>query len=974
MNNQSYLYNNPNTGIKNISDIGIRKKIKYYVFLDASGSQNVQNSPIQSFIDKIEDNDTYLSTFGHYGDSNTFNDGWTHKLTSKISFNWSTHTYLINKGLRMLPSNDPIHLVFQGDGVFDDPLNVVLDRNIDKLQNVKSLTFVFSPWTQDRIINILQNDISKVLEKVKSAIGKPNFVKLQYTNIVTSNEVTDSIIAQIKDKTNEYSFVIPHNYYTFGTIAIDKLLTPTMIANMLQKDKLEEAISLLKETIQFKPELLNVDGSIYQTLHAMTKYSHYKKEYADWVSTYYGKNQNPEIRKLIFESKTLESEEKYQLFLIDESKIGVFKYTPFMLSQYNKESIIDAIRDGSGIKLNAMIPKILNDLHFTTDNHCINFNTKTSFSCPSLSSEKDILLSCLSTMFLPFNAGIIATPIIKRIAMIGLASDIEICIELKEILKQVIDKNDIEDLIGYKINSDSTIHIDDLWYSFPNARLLYRFLLIEESRWPDSSLKNLLQIIWKIIRLNHNVLNYKNIIVERTVKKIVQPKSYLTQGCIALIDDATWCNKNDPYPSMPSIVILNRESKSSKQRKWHTSYLDSILNGSDNISVLEKHLFKISDQLSDKKLKVLNEYMISLHQYDDLIPSKTRCITLYNERMVRIRDILAIEDLEIKYYNQIIKIPIPLPTLLDILQIEECYGNVIKKEKTVLKRDEINELLLSSEKNKVISKQSTQNEVYTLKYDGQSYIVLPEEIDKIRYNFFNSLSLTDDDNDITGSTSTNIRECRSCLDYALIKDTIRINCGHIICTSCNDYMKPIYQHGDFIMPYRHQCPLRCHNSLIEHRDKWWSQSIKEQYRLNELQGNKLRFCSHTGCTTIFEAGQLLGCGAEEHNLPDKCSRHREQDEDVITCPGCSISISHAGGCAHMVCCLKGTEGCTGDDCDHGSIVAGLDTNGLPAIVQLCGAQFCRWCRANLTGSHNDNYIHTLHCDKDPRQENNYEDY
>ena len=109
-------------------------------------------------------------------------------LTSETLFSHSvTDTVMVKNGLESLPQDVPINLIFQCDGNFtmgSTPLDSILTRCVDKLQNIKRVTLVFSPWTVSRDQENLTRAIRLV---VKYIITKTNKRRNTYTRTILCN-------------------------------------------------------------------------------------------------------------------------------------------------------------------------------------------------------------------------------------------------------------------------------------------------------------------------------------------------------------------------------------------------------------------------------------------------------------------------------------------------------------------------------------------------------------------------------------------------------------------------------------------------------------------------------------------------------------------------------------------------------------------------------------------------------------------
>jgi hypothetical protein len=156
-----YITNNSNTTNTNL--------VKNVLLFDASGSQGSSKSYLIKTI--IETNNLFeLSMpFGSsklskdYANPNRKFMNWNEFVNSIVSnsnfFQHGTYTDQIELALQLLDPNKLYNLVFQCDGSFSDPFPCMLKRNIKYLQNIKSISVVYSPHTSNYGISTFLHSI-----------------------------------------------------------------------------------------------------------------------------------------------------------------------------------------------------------------------------------------------------------------------------------------------------------------------------------------------------------------------------------------------------------------------------------------------------------------------------------------------------------------------------------------------------------------------------------------------------------------------------------------------------------------------------------------------------------------------------------------------------------------------------------------------------------------------------------------------
>ena len=693
-----------------------------FVFLDSSGSQkgdtNIRGethernyddeiNPVLIFVRTLlEKQDVFFHKFGGipvdtppgYAVCDRGNrvpvaeNGWKKisrdGLTSESLFSHSvTDTVMVKNGLESLPQNFPINLVFQCDGNFtmgSTPLDSILTRCVDKLQNIKRVTLLFSPWTIPRdqenltrairlVVNSIASSIvfeSILLPRPTISVGNPPMQRLEplYVSVMTQPQKSNWVAVYAKQSLEIYDngrkkpcVLLPPEFYSFKDFMVHRDLTPLSIVKLLthlpevRKDFIDQMINLLIETIVTNPELLNIDGNIYQMLHSVARLLQSEtfvpglvsaplvrgfveadgtfkisKAYINWISDRTVRSPSVELSRLIAESKISKQEIKYTEFILSKSCIGNFFFKNSReVTSINIDRIRSAVTRPESSDIFNLFDTLIPELLFVPKKEVPlvfpprTFGLPVSIVCPDVEKrdpmdveKRDPMLAitCLSSFFVPFGSGTLNIFTCTQLAMYAFSSDrvsgnanfMRICISF---CLNLLENNDFfKQVIGYDIKRPTDFsNIDDKWFIYENTRLLYRFLLLipTESKQKYSNLTEYFAKICRLISFhslcNRNLSGQNKVLI--THQRIgPRGETELRPGSIVHLNDSTWnhgdcvdINQSDcPWKSLPAIVrILERKPERDRHAMWWCEYYDHALGTHDTHSIRQGNLTDI---------------------------------------------------------------------------------------------------------------------------------------------------------------------------------------------------------------------------------------------------------------------------------------------------------------------------------------------------------------------------------------------
>lgn len=670
-----------------IQSIFVKKKsdltpIEFCLLQDLSGSQNHWNyrrenpdringnNPVLKFINAMMSN-PLCSLFGFGGtselDYNIFNPG---KQWSKNTFGFdhkfnnnlfgSTSTMMIDTALKAIDQTKKFCLVFQGDGAFNGnkTFTQVLGENIHLIQNAAMLIIVFSEWTAPVTQQQLFQEISALIESVASAMPPP--IRFVMDSRDCNHPVTAQKVLEIIPKSG---YVLARHQYDFGSFVLDRTLTPRTISRIVKhwfeighphaQLFVDEAVNLLISTILVNSKLLNIEGNIYQTLHATLRSlqdcpvlitpanlvliqqvdrmsiplaefcsSGRKSVYEGYInllSIINQKKNDPEIKRLIIESQNSAQEFIDRMESIKSCHRSgklILNLSADTLKKWNFEAVTRAVKDFDGTQLHKIFKLLLESFVFSGD--MSDELARNELFCPDVqNNDSKTLMQFIEILLAPLtlgeNVSVLSYKLAIDFAMFALSEDIEIPIQLHEIFERIIHEcigtGKIYQHFGFSKTANSSELIENIketWFAFSNAKFLFRFIKLFESQLElDPTMIRRLTNIWQIIRLNSVFFGYKKKLqIARRSVILVDPitnKDELKVGTVCQLHDHTWyinganpiagINGSEcPWKSIPAIVHIIRIHIHEGKKIYLCEYFDRPFKTDDHKTIDARHL------------------------------------------------------------------------------------------------------------------------------------------------------------------------------------------------------------------------------------------------------------------------------------------------------------------------------------------------------------------------------------------------
>ena len=902
-----------------------------FVFLDCSGSQRSsgdifdnETHPVLVFVKTLlQKTDVLFHKFGGIpvdtprGYPVCFTDkrvpvtenGWkkisSAGLTSESLFSYSaTDTVMVKNGLESLPQNVPINLIFQCDGdfsMYSRPIDLILTECVDKLQNIKRVTLVFSPWIVTRDKDNFIKNIKLIFNSIASSIvfetillPRPKMASQSVLYPSLTSDEKSSYVREISGITEQiYTTgikpcrLLPPEFYSFGSFMIHKELTPHSIINLLnlplseKNNFINEMVNLLIKTIADNPGLLNIEGSIYEILHLVTKLIkdqtftpnentlkhviqfaegdgtfQIQKTYLSVIRQIATFSRSAEILKLATESKICRQEVNYTEFISTRQGKGNFYFRYCReVNDINLDRIKVALEQSANLDdifklFDILIPELL--FVPKTEEKPIfpprTFSRPLFISCPNDDSSPELIHLCLSSFFVPFGGNLLNNFCCTQLAMYAYSSEkvianvhfMKLCVEF---CIKLLENNDDSFLkiIGYDVsNPDDFSKIDNIWYIFHNSQLLYRFLLLIPLYFKPRY-KLLTEYFENICGLmNIHLLGKKNLSCSKVIHRPQVQR--ISAGSIVHVSDNTWGVSDInmswcPWKSLPAIVkVLEGSDYYNPARRWCT-FLDSGYCRWFNEDILQDIL--ASPGVPQEKITEISRFLNTEKAKDgparELPVSRggiPRNVGLHQTRLDTIKRIIGQQGSIIGQQRPIIDIEISIPkeTLIELLNIHPHLKNLLREES--LSKELIMTCVQDKEMVKAIREVSQFREsvcrTIQFRIGSQEYQLNEDEITSFLRKFHSSFIPLEE----WSGSQIKINMCCCCL-FLITSigeiDAVKLECGHLLCKNCfQGNFLPDYKRGDFLRPIEHRCPhpecLKFINPSLFPQliGKWWS--------------------------------------------------------------------------------------------------------------------------------------------------------
>lgn len=969
--NRTDIMKTPNHNPEEFIKIGKSTDTKLYILFDVSGSQrasydylithltilanNYPNSMIFAFgMNKSEYNEynpngkwvtitNFLSKVNEIC-NRPYNKYRTAVYGEKGVFSWGTSTYQIVIAMRELALSPELKtFLFIGDGAFYvsfyERLFVDIIRTSD-LSTLVSVKLLLSPHTEHKIKNNLNQEVKTTLE------SNPN--QMEYTCHILQHEGVN-----LKDQKPDKGIIAPLGYFKFMNYVIHLDMIGTVMAKyFIEKltDQIPKIIEVMKNTIKTNTNVMVGDKiNAYKKMHIMLSDSNMqsfvlpdgltvKQAYTGWLSTYKSTLMNVKDKSNITElMQSRQNDPAMQKYLVEKlivNSVGMIvvseKLQKWADTTEGQELITEAVRDMSGVKFIQLFQKIVHGLIWQPKN----FDGYGMIVVPPNQSKTDIYAS-LQTFLYPLtkNQTQISGFLVQLLCMCVLTLDIEVPSILRKIAEVYMLQGTefMYQMIGEK-KEDITYIIDAKWFSYHNARMMYRFLEIyKENAFDKTSDKKEIELqesfltkmkkIYQILRNKRAIAKIQNMFKYDETKQVpilptlaqyptikdytniicfLCPSTWATSEQVAEakrknLPKRQWGNVN-PVPSLPDI---GRIIETYKNDKVKFEYFDQQLGTNDTRNIHSNKLIPIAMNVPLEKQLELNVLVMEMaeHSKKGLIDNE-----LLEQRKQRIREF--VKDYPISTKEEITTYTISKETICKILGLSKAQTTLCCSVSN--KRELIEDCLFEE----AIVQTTPEIGLFCLRCETnerQTITMTPQQMTEITKQFEQEMFLP-----VKKSTGTYICQCVVCKDEGKPKHNGKQNfnvlpCGHWQCVDCNLQLKQLknYKNGDFIVPSYHKCAA-CRYIINETEEFPFARSVNELFQNGFDETMKYRCCSKTTpyqCLNIFPAGEIACGDGNEENLPRFCEEHRPKETMSVfkECPQCRVMTQKISGCNKIHC-------------------------------------------------------------------------
>jgi len=534
----------------------------------------------------------------------------THKCTSSLQI----------KGA-LLNTSAITCICFHGDGGFDD--NHFSDHikeaaDSGKFNKLTHFYMTFAHTTSEYIIIRLKEKLLEIMNKCSNAITV-TFLKFSKTN--NPSQLCDLI----KLGQSEYTLAVPEGFVRIGDIcSVHKDVDVSTLTDMFEANELISKVrDFMLNTIKINPSIL-ISHRVYQLLHKvlLSFYQDDKTEYLDKISGIIpGLSGTDAVHaSQLLNSVRVDPETTEKLMKLLTVKSNGYMILP-PIDSVSKQDMIDAIKDGSGYQIVAIIMKLFRNNAppkiISLDEAKITNQTGMPVSSAFTSAE---ILKALSLMFHSlFPTIIISRQQVFLCIMKILTLDINLLVEFLNMLQKVFaEPKVIQEMFG--IDDNGKIIMNDKWFSpiiaqvYSNALNQHQNIILEHCN--DAIKREINEKFTSIDTLNQKYSSIKQVItlVTEEFKGRNVNVSFMTTGnfqirvgmivlCWKLFNEEP--NKNVPVVglvlaiSRDSVWILQLDQENFMHNLGsshnHNGNLYTFAGTSDTHNVKRKNVTPISD-------------------------------------------------------------------------------------------------------------------------------------------------------------------------------------------------------------------------------------------------------------------------------------------------------------------------------------------------------------------------------------------
>lgn len=866
------------------------------------------------------------------------------KYYDKSHFNTATDTFSLNNFIKNSHKENIDTIYIIGDGQFGGRYTNNIEetkRFLDNLEQcdfskLKRLIILFCNHTTNQTELLLTRDILTILEKCQNAIE----FKTIHLPLNTESYIKDMILE------NNKSYITPKDHIVIsGIISFHKKLTDQSMINYLSKDipKVKKLYDYIKGIITCKPQLLleKSEDNILCRIHTWLK-GIMREEYKDEISLL--KNNAIlegrieiayAITKLLDMSFNKSEDIKRIVELTKKFCIGYYQLPDNI--NINPELVLDAIRDGSNIKMANFVKKVIGRGIFIPrkKSEDVDVNKgmlimqpigkvidKTNLDKTSNENRKEyykLLRMALQTFFCQFGSFLIQG---KKTFIMGLCilqneatiprpvynmiynaiyNDPEYTCRMLE-FNPKLENSELDINDSFCAPTVMEILANSLLYK---SNIMFKDYLKDEKM--NANIQELRERFRSFLRVLYIKKTYKNMIkmkktnVTRQISEIKKGQE-INVGDMCLVAPY----KNEPQKNIPAVIIILSKQETSKSKFMYLcEYLDKPRGIKDTWNISGKNLKIIAKNPNDTVVKEVNDRLIKLHtegragKYGPKYLADAQLDQeLRESEDKKITDIIEKHKcVSVEYVKRNINIGLSNDDIIDIMRsifhLNDKFYRFLKSDANINKENylKFSEPCLDELKLK---------DTYNVIYKGNEYPLTKNEIKSIVKKFNKEIASFKP----SFTETSNYEECPICYVSTHIKEMVPFKkCLHKVCKHCSNKYKEMrnYSGGSVVKPYYHKCTICsiCDTSdtpaLTPHFAKYTDDSTGCLCIPTKV---KFKYCIK--CIQPFEC--QLACNNDETSLRDVCeSCNICQDAVICPNPDCNLPIQRTEGCDHMAC-------------------------------------------------------------------------
>ena len=940
---------------------------KFLFIIDGSGSMRFpidsRNSPqnqIKENLRKLGDLNLNMSLceFGEKTEivilqTNLQKFIWAYMNTSKATSSLQIKGALLN-------TSDITCICFHGDGSFDDNDFSYHIKKAAESGKFNKLTHFYMTFAHTTSKNIIKNLTEKLLEIMNKCSNAITVTFLKFSNTNNPSQLNDLI----KSGQSEYTLAVPEGFIRIGDIcSVHKDVDVSTLKDMFEANELIPKVrDFILNIININPSIL-LEHRVYKLLHhvLLSFYQDDKTEYLDKISVIKaglsGSNAVQATQLLNSVRDDAETTEKLMKLLTVKSN-GYMILPP--IDSVSKQDMIDAIKDGSGYQIVAIIMKLFRNNAppkiISLDEAKVTNQTGMPVSSAFTSAEilKALSLMCNSL----FPTIIISRQQVFLCIMKILTLDINLSVEFLNMLQKVFAESKvIQEMFG--IDDNSRIVMNDKWFS-PIIAQVYSDALNQHQQFilatcNDSIKREIIEKFTSIDTLSQNYSSIKQVInsvIEKFNGRNVNV-SFMTTGNFQIrVGMIVLCKpfNGEPWKNVPliglvleisgdSVWILQLDQENFMHNLGsshnHNGNLYTFAGTCDTHNVKRKNVTPISDVFfelahsrsfynSSNTGKVNENECIDPESISHIIYflPETHPIKLINRYLINLKkqggkfsedapfekDVRSSEEEKImgmsstsKVAQEQITVPLNIANLISFLVAHIGLPSIMDK---MIRCGEPMNLANTT----LLMDHMTQGQKHPMPTISVLYknsrVTLDPYDDMVFGLYLQKLKgLLSKTRSLSCPKPLSIVYCSGCIDDVPIEDAHWTSCHHFICKSCKTGMDSHVQ-----PPTRGAIIDNCSTCLVcmKQQDTPYEPLTRFFETNGPIQpGTAAMWCND--CCNAFV--QPLPCGGDLDNLGKLCDSCKplEHIADAKYCPGCPQEFSknfpmfEKDGCDHMTC-------------------------------------------------------------------------